>query len=100
MGGYFLQIMDSIQRLICLYYLISLNRIHKNFHLRGSSGFPASSAPTFVFRENNGSKKTPKFAQSDAMLCPIAQKRAKTRKRDLCNRILHKICDLLALVLG
>ena len=34
------------------------------------------------------------------MLCPIAQKRARTRKRDRPNQILHKIYYLLALVLG
>ena len=34
------------------------------------------------------------------MLCPLAQKRARTRKRNRSNRILHKIYYLIVLVLG
>ena len=45
-------------------------------------------------------RKNPKFPQSAPTLCPIAQKRATTRKRDRPYRILHKIWHLLTLVLG
>ena len=62
-----------------------------------SSGFSDANA---MFSVKMRHRKTPKLAQSDPILCPIAQKRAKTRKRARLNRILHKIWHPLALVLG
>ena len=62
--------------------------------IEGNSGFRDA-----VFRENEASEN-PEIAWYDAMLCPIVQKRARTRKGDQSNWILHKIYYLLALVLG
>ena len=67
----------------------------------GSSGFPALSALSRLsFSAKITVWKNPKFAWPNTSLWPVAQKRARTRKRGRPNRILHKNCHLLALVLG
>ena len=88
----------------CTFYNKNFNSLfHSSFEIPSNRIFWLYGDRTMtaiIFSAKNNASENPKFAQSAPTLCPIAQKRATTRKRDQPYRILHKIWHLLTLVLG